>query len=149
LSWCSGLSGQLALATITSPEAVNALTDQPPLAHHGVCHGETGALEALLVMSQRGDYWAARGLRRRSAALLGALATAGPRCGTPGQVTTPGYLHGLAGIGYGLLRLAEPSAVPSILLFEPLLVPSAEGTPHVTAHCTTESAVRPQPDLAD
>jgi hypothetical protein len=59
--------------------------------------------------------------------LLGALAATGPRCGTPGQISTPGYLHGLAGIGYGLLRLAEPSMVPSILLFEPLATPSPEG----------------------
>jgi type 2 lantibiotic biosynthesis protein LanM len=131
LSWCSGLSGQLALATVTDPDAVSALTDQPPLAHHGVCHGETGALEALLVLSLRGDHRASRGLRRRSAALLGALAASGPRCGTPGQVSAPGYLHGLAGIGYGLLRLADPAAVPSILLFDPLTAPSTEGKHHV------------------
>jgi type 2 lantibiotic biosynthesis protein LanM len=134
LSWCSGLSGQLVLGTAAArPDLVRALADSPPLAHHGVCHGETGALEALLVLSQRGDRRATQGLRRRSAALLGALTTTGPRCGTPSQVSTPGYLHGLAGIGYGLLRLAEPSAVPSILLFETLPVPSAEGKPHVTA----------------
>ncbi|HEX4728567.1 MAG TPA: type 2 lanthipeptide synthetase LanM family protein [Jatrophihabitans sp.] len=134
LSWCSGLSGQLALETAARPDLVRALADPPPLVHHGVCHGETGTLEALLVLSQRGDRRASQGLRRRSAALLGALTATGPRCGTPGQISTPGYLHGLAGIGYGLLRLADPSAVPSILLFEPLpVVPSAEGKPHVTA----------------
>jgi lantibiotic modifying enzyme len=124
LSWCSGLSGRLAIATAVSPELVRALAEPPPLVHHGVCHGETGALEALLILSQRGDRQAARGLRRRSAALLGALAATGPRCGTPSRVNTPGYLHGLAGIGYGLLRLAAPSVVPSILLFDPLNAPS-------------------------
>jgi lantibiotic modifying enzyme len=31
-------------------------------------------------------------------------------------VDTPGFLTGLAGIGYGLLRLALPDRVPSALL---------------------------------
>jgi type 2 lantibiotic biosynthesis protein LanM len=31
----------------------------------------------------------------------------------------PGLLTGLAGIGFGLLRLASPATVPSVLLFEP------------------------------
>jgi lantibiotic modifying enzyme len=40
-------------------------------------------------------------------------------CGVPGNVATPGLLTGQAGIGYGLLRLAAPHQVPSILLFQP------------------------------
>jgi lantibiotic modifying enzyme len=31
---------------------------------------------------------------------------------------TPGLMTGLAGIGYGLLRLAEPERVSSVLLLE-------------------------------
>jgi len=30
----------------------------------------------------------------------------------------PGFMSGLSGIGYGLLRLAEPAALPSILSWE-------------------------------
>ena len=40
-------------------------------------------------------------------------------CGVPNGTTTPGLMPGLAGIGYNLLRLADPGRVPSILLVEP------------------------------
>jgi hypothetical protein len=33
-------------------------------------------------------------------------------------VETPGLMTGLAGIGYGLLRLAVPTRVPSVLVLE-------------------------------
>jgi lantibiotic modifying enzyme len=42
----------------------------------------------------------------------------GPLCATPGGVETPGLMLGLAGIGYGLLRLADPDRVPSVLALE-------------------------------
>ncbi|MEU3197398.1 lanthionine synthetase LanC family protein, partial [Streptomyces sp. NPDC006996] len=38
------------------------------------------------------------------------------RCATPDDVPSPGLLDGLSGIGYGLLRLAHPGTVPSVLL---------------------------------
>ncbi len=44
------------------------------------------------------------------------------RCGTPLAVETPGLLSGLAGIGYELLRLAEPELVPSVLALEPPVI---------------------------
>jgi len=34
-------------------------------------------------------------------------------------VESPGLLTGLAGIGYGLLRLAEPTRIPSVLVLAP------------------------------
>jgi lantibiotic modifying enzyme len=34
------------------------------------------------------------------------------------EVESPGLMTGLAGIGYGLLRLAKPARVPSILTLE-------------------------------
>jgi Lanthionine synthetase C-like protein len=34
-------------------------------------------------------------------------------------VESPGLMTGLAGIGYGLLRLAEPTRVPSVLVLTP------------------------------
>lgn len=40
------------------------------------------------------------------------------------NVESPGLLTGLAGIGYGLLRLAAPSAVPSVLLMEGMTWPT-------------------------
>jgi lantibiotic modifying enzyme len=35
------------------------------------------------------------------------------------MVETPDLMVGLAGIGYELLRLAEPSVVPALLTLEP------------------------------
>ncbi len=40
-------------------------------------------------------------------------------CGVAWGVETPGLMTGLAGIGYGLLRLAAPEEVPSLLVLEP------------------------------
>jgi lantibiotic modifying enzyme len=39
--------------------------------------------------------------------------------GVPHGVETPGLLLGLAGTGYGLLRMAAPDRVPSVLTLDP------------------------------
>ncbi|HEY0636728.1 MAG TPA: hypothetical protein VGD67_03710, partial [Pseudonocardiaceae bacterium] len=62
---------------------------------------------------------AAAELRRATGRLLGSMDRYGPRCGTPDAVPTPGLLSGLAGIGYGLLRLGFRERVPSVLLLDP------------------------------
>jgi lantibiotic modifying enzyme len=41
------------------------------------------------------------------------------RCGVPAGVETPGLMLGLAGIGYGLLRLGLPNRIPSLLSLAP------------------------------
>jgi lantibiotic modifying enzyme len=51
--------------------------------------------------------------------VLDAIDRYGPGCGTPGAVSSPGLLNGLAGIGYGLLRLGFGDRVPSVLLLQP------------------------------
>ena len=43
----------------------------------------------------------------------------GPICGTPRELDVPGLMTGLAGIGYGLLRAAQPGRIPSVLLLQP------------------------------
>ena len=40
-------------------------------------------------------------------------------CGIPHGIETPGLMIGLAGVGYGLLRLAAPNDVPSVLVLAP------------------------------
>ena len=40
------------------------------------------------------------------------------RMGTPLEVESPGLMTGLAGVGHGLLRLAAPDRIPSVLLLE-------------------------------
>jgi lantibiotic modifying enzyme len=51
--------------------------------------------------------------------MLDRFEAAGPVCGTPGAISTPGLMVGLAGIGHGLLRLGFPDLVPSVLLLDP------------------------------
>jgi len=50
--------------------------------------------------------------------VLDDIAHNGARCGTPAHVPSPGIMNGLSGIGYGLLRLADPDQVPSLLTLE-------------------------------
>ncbi len=87
---------------------------------HSLCHGSLGNAELLAAAGRLLD----RPLAMRRAGQIAAVVCdeveAGRfRCGVPGGCETPGLMDGLAGIGYGLLRLAVPSEVPSVLLLEP------------------------------
>ncbi|MEH0974346.1 lanthionine synthetase LanC family protein, partial [Micromonospora sp. CPCC 205546] len=95
-------------------EAVRLLTDRPPLDDLSLCHGELGVAEATVLLEGGGS-----AARRHAGRVLDAVDRYGASCGTPGNVPTPGLLNGLAGIGYGLLRLSGVGPVPSVLLLEP------------------------------
>lgn len=85
-----------------------------------LCHGTLGALELLSTgAALRGDPELRLDVTARAGALLDALERRGPRCGGQGGAETPGLLVGVAGIGLGLLRLAAPEQVPSVLTLEP------------------------------
>jgi len=101
--------------------ATRAAIAAGPALDHSLCHGETGDLD-LLSMAAGGGRPAIRHTRTR--ALLAQLEGHDPRCATPGPAT-PALATGLAGIGYGLLRLAYPDRAPSLLL---LRLP-ADGAP--------------------
>jgi lantibiotic modifying enzyme len=86
---------------------------------HCLCHGDLGILDVLLEASLRlsdapwrgeVDLWAGVALE--------SIERNGWLCGNPLGVESPGLMTGLAGIGYGLLRLAEPAQVPSVLALE-------------------------------
>lgn len=88
--------------------------------NHSLYHGDLGNLETLLVATQTLDdaqYQAH--LARISTQVLESIAAHGLLMGTPMNVETPGLMLGLAGMGYELLRLAEPTQVPSVLLLAP------------------------------
>lgn len=88
--------------------------------NHSLCHGDLGNLELLLQAGERlGDPRWRSEASRMAAIILGSIHRNGWFCGVPAGVETPGLLTGLAGIGYGLLRLAEPKRVPSVLVLEP------------------------------
>ncbi|KJY44871.1 hypothetical protein VR46_17985, partial [Streptomyces sp. NRRL S-444] len=82
-------------------------------------HGALGSLELLGVLAGQGHEGARAALGHRAGEVLGRLEDHGHRCGTPDHVPSPGFLTGLSGIGYALLRLGFPEAVPSVLLLEP------------------------------
>jgi type 2 lantibiotic biosynthesis protein LanM len=87
---------------------------------HCLCHGDLGNLELFLQARETlGDARLASWLGRGAAGVLESIERHGWRCGVPLGVESPGLMTGLAGIGYGLLRLAEPARVPSVLTLEP------------------------------
>ncbi|MEV0414737.1 type 2 lanthipeptide synthetase LanM family protein [Streptomyces sp. NPDC050448] len=131
LGWHSGLAGTaLAAADVLCaagqpvPAAeldrcaalAGAPFESPDLSLH---HGALGSLELLGVLAGQGHDGARAALGHRAGDILGRLEDHGHRCGTPDHVPSPGFLTGLSGIGYALLRLGFPEAVPSVLLLEP------------------------------
>jgi class II lanthipeptide synthase len=63
-------------------------------------------------------------VNRLAAIILESIDRDGWRCANPLGVESPGLMTGLAGIGYELLRVAEPKRVPSVLLLEPPVLQS-------------------------
>ncbi|MBW4564991.1 MAG: type 2 lantipeptide synthetase LanM family protein [Mojavia pulchra JT2-VF2] len=133
-AWCHGAPG-IGLGRLRSlPYVDNAKIRteidtalKTTLAHgfgsnHSLCHGDLGNLELLLQASLTlGDPQWKTQIARLTAIILESINQHGWLCGVPLGVETPGLMTGLAGIGYGLLRLAEPTRVPSVLVLEPPL----------------------------
>ena len=131
-AWCHGAPGiglaRLGLLPLLDDaplhdELVAAL--QSTLTHgfgggHSLCHGDFGNLELFVAAAESLHQPALlEQARQMASALLAAQPQDGWRCGVPGGVETPGLMVGLAGIGYELLRVAEPSAIPSVLQLAP------------------------------
>jgi type 2 lantibiotic biosynthesis protein LanM len=131
-AWCHGAPG-IGLGRLDLPgfegdpavqaeiDAAIATTRARGFGHnHSLCHGDLGNLELLLLAARRrGDADLHADVYRRARGVLDGVADHGFLCGVPLSVETPGLMNGLAGIGYGLLRLADPDAVPSFLVAEP------------------------------
>lgn len=87
--------------------------------NHCLCHGDLGNLDWLIEASARlaEPRWRSEA-NRLAGTVLASIEKNGWLCGNPLGVESPGLMTGLAGIGYGLLRLAEPTLVPSVLAFD-------------------------------
>jgi type 2 lantibiotic biosynthesis protein LanM len=134
-AWCHGAPGiGLVRLAALGVEPLAELQDDLERAldstvRHGfgsndsLCHGDQGNLE-LLVRAQelghRGRWEDAIG--DRTAEIVRRARRGELRCGVPGGVETPGFMTGVSGIGYSLLRLADTTHVPSILSLEPARV---------------------------
>jgi type 2 lantibiotic biosynthesis protein LanM len=121
--WCTGAAGRV-LAAVT----VNGWTDKarhwafglankPVLRDMSLCHGEMGVIEVLSELALH-DSRLVQVRDRRAGQLVSLLERSGPRGATPGGVINSNPLTGLAGIGYGLLRLSCAGGVASMLLLE-------------------------------
>ncbi len=130
-AWCHGAPG-IGLARLAMLEQLDdpQVRDEIAIALHSttmhgfggghcLCHGALGNVDLLVkAATALGDEnWLAEA-RRLTGAILADQAIRGWRCGVPGGVETPGLMVGLAGIGYELLRLANPQMIPSVLLLE-------------------------------
>ncbi|MGW7202983.1 type 2 lanthipeptide synthetase LanM family protein [Streptomyces sp. NPDC054837] len=113
LSWSHGLAGRAAAGL---PEATARLADASIGPDLSLAEGALGRLDALAVLAQQGDTTAQSALARHSGHVLALVEAQSHHCATPDHVPSPGLMTGLAGIGYGLLRLAHPRTVPSVLL---------------------------------
>jgi type 2 lantibiotic biosynthesis protein LanM len=86
--------------------------------NHCLCHGALGNLECLARAAHAlGED--ASVARRVAASALASLERDGFLCGMPMGVESPSLMNGLAGIGMGLLRVARPESVPSVLTLDP------------------------------
>ncbi len=137
-AWCHGAPG-IGLARLRCLQhlddaairaeintALQTTLDQGFGHNHSLCHGDLGNLELLLQASLTLDdpQWKTQ-VDRLAAIILESIDKHGWLCGVPLGVETPGLMTGLAGIGYGLLRLAAPERVPSVLVLEHPLLNSA------------------------
>jgi lantibiotic modifying enzyme len=88
--------------------------------NHSLCHGDLGNIELLSEYAcVSGDLRYASEVMRLAGVILESIERNGWLCGLPSGVESPGLMTGLAGIGYGLLRLAAPERVPSVLTLTP------------------------------
>jgi type 2 lantibiotic biosynthesis protein LanM len=88
--------------------------------NHTLCHGDLGNLELPLEAARAFPNSAVSGrVDALAAGILRSVEADGGLCGNATGLASPGLMTGLAGIGYGLLRLAEPARVPSVLTLTP------------------------------
>jgi type 2 lantibiotic biosynthesis protein LanM len=100
-------------------QAVRRTLARGPGQNHCLCHGDLGNLDFL---NQAQEAFPSPELgadiHRFVEHVLASLDRDGWLCGTRGSIESPGLMNGFAGIGLGLLRLAESRRVPSVLTLD-------------------------------
>ena len=135
VAWCYGAPGvgltrlraypharneeERALLRQEIDQAVRRTLARGPGQNHCLCHGDLGNLDFLYQAQERfPSPELAADIHRFLEIVLASLDRDGWLCGTRGSIESPGLMNGFAGIGLGLLRLAEPGRVPSVLGLE-------------------------------
>ncbi len=130
VSWCHGAPG-IGLARLRSLEHLDDPFIRSEIEtalqttlrrgfgwNHCLCHGDLGNLELLLQASQIfGSRWRDH-LDRVTSMIVHSMDRIGWLCGNPMRLESPGLMTGLSGIGYELLRLAEPERTPAVLVLQ-------------------------------
>jgi len=84
--------------------------------------GDLGNLDFLFQASQlNGNQELLKKVDEWTNQILASIDKYGWLCGVPLAVESPALMNGLAGICLGLLRMAEPDRVPSVLTLSPAL----------------------------
>jgi len=86
---------------------------------HSLCHGDFGNLELLLQASKfykQTSYYSFA--KKISSALLSEIEENRIVSGVPLGVVNPGFMVGISGIGYQMLRILHPERYPSILTLD-------------------------------
>ncbi|MBK8989875.1 MAG: type 2 lantipeptide synthetase LanM family protein [Chloroflexi bacterium] len=131
ITWCDGITG-VGMARLAS----SGYMDDPQMReeietavqsvlatglgdNHSLCHGAFGNLEFLLQAAQQlPDNNLKARVQQLANDLTVSICQEGLVCGAPLGIETMGLMNGLAGIGYSLLRVANPADIPSLLLLE-------------------------------
>jgi lantibiotic modifying enzyme len=130
-AWCHGAAG-VGLARLGTLDLLDEDTVQSEIAvalettlargfgkNHSLCHGDLGNVDLFLrAAKQLNDPSLEEKAYRLAGGILASRAQGGWRLGMPRGAEPPGLMIGLAGVGYGLLRLAAPERVPYVLLLE-------------------------------
>lgn len=137
-AWCHGAPGiglarLHALDHLDTPEllpdvrrAIDSTLAYGLGTNHSLCHGDVGNLEFLAAAARRlNDAELEAEVNFEVARLVASIEQDGFRTGIPRGIETPGLMTGLSGIGYGLLHLAAPERVPSVLRLDaPVAIPT-------------------------
>jgi len=131
ITWCYGATGigmaRLACLNYLNDNLVKQEIDvaiKTVLANgfgnnHSLCHGDLGNLDFLLCASEKLDDAELHSqVQNIASVILENIDKQGWLSGMPFSVESPSLMTGIAGIGYQLLRLAEPKVVASVTSLE-------------------------------
>src|SRR4051812_673569 len=132
MAWCYGAPGiglarVAAINNIDHPKvredldrAIRATVKQGPGLNHSLCHGDLGNLDFLLQAAEvTGSQELLQKVDELANQIIASMKKYGWLCGVPLSVESPALMNGLAGICYGLLRIAAPDRVASVLTLSP------------------------------
>ncbi|GEO03592.1 type 2 lantibiotic biosynthesis protein [Adhaeribacter aerolatus] len=132
VAWCTGAAG-IGLARLKMLDflhdnqvveeieaAIQTTTHQGFGRNHSLCHGDFGNLELLADAAAIFEDEALQAKTGKiTQVLLQSIQEHGLLCGTAQNIEIPGFMTGIAGIGYQMLRLSGAASLPSILLLDP------------------------------